>query len=507
MNIKRILLMVPPVTRPASYGADKLRVSPFFPLGLAYLAAVLRDRYEVGMLDCLLEDVEQGPQHQAEGLVRYGLRDSEIAYEISRFKPDVVGISCLFSAQEYDAKLVCRLTKWMNPEIVTVMGGPHAGANAREIMDAEKAVDYVVTGEGEESFPELLRALAAGEAVDVEGITYRAAGKAWSIVKHDYISDLSALPLPAWDMFDMEGYLRHMQPHDRCRQRPFMPVSTSRGCPYRCTFCAIRGHWGERPRFRPAEHVLAEIKALVGRYGVREVHFEDDNLTADKERALAIFRGMRQFTSLSWAAPSGLAMRNLDGELLDAMAASGCYSVSLAIESGNQHVLRWMRKPVDLERVPSLVKDIQSRGMLAKGFFILGYPGETKETIARTIEFAKSLQLDWAFFFVASPLPHTEMWEQAQAGGMIGAGDFNPLTSMHEPVIRLPGVEPEWLAERREQAIRETCFEGNPNITRNPAQAIADFEHVLGLYPDSAFSPVVREALERAVVEQGRTRG
>jgi magnesium-protoporphyrin IX monomethyl ester (oxidative) cyclase len=297
----------------------------------------------------------------------------------------------------------------------------------------------------------------------------------------------------------MDRYARLMAPHDRCRQRPFMPVSSSRGCIYKCGFCAIRGHWGELQRFRSADNVLAEVSLLHDRYGIREIHFEDDNLTADKARALAIFRGIQEVApGLTWAAPSGLAMRNLDGELLDAMAASGCYSVSLAIESGTQNVLRLMQKPVDLARVPGLVREIQGRGMLCKGFFILGYPGETKDTIRQTVEFARSLALDWSFFFVASPLPHTEMWEQAKSAGLLAEGDWNPLTALHEPVLRLPGVEPEWLAETREQATRDLCFINNPNITRSPAQAIADFEHVLGLYPDAGFSPTVRESLERA---------
>ena len=507
MNIKRVLLMVPPVTRPTSYGADRMRVSPFFPLGLAYLAAVLRERYEVKVLDCLLEGIERGPQPYGEDAIRYGLRDGDILYQIAKFSPDVVGVSCLFAAQEWDAKNAARLAKGFIREggpPLTVLGGPHAGANAREIMGSEPAVDRVVIGEGERSFPALLEWEQERASV-VDGVAWRCSPEVGDeegephieiYERGTYIHDLDSIPLPAWDMLDMGRYARLMQPHDRCRQRPFFVASTSRGCPYNCGFCSIRGHWGDVPRFRSADNVLAEIEALVTRYGIREVHFEDDNLTADRGRALALFRGMAErFPGLSWAAPSGLAMRNLDDELLDAMAASGCYSVSLAIESGNQGILRLMRKPVDLARVPGLVQEIQGRGMLCKGFFILGYPGETKATILQTVDFAKSLQLDWAFFFVASPLPHTDMWDQAKAAGMLAEGDWNPLTSMHEPVLRLPGIEPEWLVEVREAAMREICFVRNPNILRNPDQAIADFEHVLALYPHFDFA---REALGRA---------
>ncbi len=163
---------------------------------------------------------------------------------------------------------------------------------------------------------------------------------------------------------------------------------------------------------RSPKNVLDEIEFLIQEYGIREIHFEDDNITSNKKRAMAIFEGMieRQF-NIIWHVPSGMAANTLDEELLAKMKESGCYSLTLAIESGNQHVVsRLMKKPVNLKKIPSLVKQIRNLNMDVRGFFILGYPDETKENIRETINFAREIELDWSYFSIFSPLPGTKSY-------------------------------------------------------------------------------------------------
>jgi magnesium-protoporphyrin IX monomethyl ester (oxidative) cyclase len=504
-QIKRILLVEPPVTRPAEFSATRVRISPFFPLGLGYLSAVLIPLgYEVLLLDALMKGIERGEQAYGEGMVRYGLTDEEIGCEIEAFKPDVVGVSAVFSAKDFDAKNVCRISKNTLPRVPTVMGGAYAGAAHRELLAGENALDYVVIGEGEQAFTQLLRAMDAGQDCEkIDGLAYRINGKPRFNPKSSYIQDLDTIPFPARELVDMEKYFRLGVAHDRFRYRPFTQMITSRGCPFRCTFCTLSQHWGRVQRLRSAGNVLKEIDVLVKQYGVREIHFEDDNLTADKPRALAIFRGLRERGyNIAWTVPTGMSVATLDEGLLHEMAASGCYSVSLGIESGNQEVLsRLMRKPVNLKKVPGLVKAIRDHGMLARGFFMIGYPGETRKTIKETIAFARSLELDWSFFFVATPLPHTEMYDMALRQGYLHAGDFNPVTAMHESVIKTPEFDNEYLTEIREEAIRDLNFRNNPNLTKfNVDQAIEDFEHVIGLYPHFDFA---HEALGDAYRRKG----
>jgi len=242
---------------------------------------------------------------------------------------------------------------------------------------------------------------------------------------------------------------------------------------------------------RSAENVLAEIDLLVEKYGVRELHFEDDNLTSDKERAMRIFRGLEERKyDLAWNVPSGMAAYTLDDEILERMAASGCYSVSLAIESGNQEVIhKLMNKPVNLKKIPGLVRRIRELGMDARGFFILGYPDETRENIRETVDFARGIELDWAYFFIASPLPNTVMWRTCVEKKYIRPEDFDPVRSFHKSIIRTPEFDPEYLAGVREEAIVDVNFRNNANLRKhNIDKAIESFKDVVAKYPHFDFA-------------------
>jgi len=193
---------------------------------------------------------------------------------------------------------------------------------------------------------------------------------------------------------------------------------------------------------------------------------------------------------VSWNCPSGMAVNTLDEELLLAMKASGCYSVSLAIESGNQDVLkRLMRKPVNLKKVGPLTRMIRDIGIEVRGFFILGFPGETKSNMRETIDLARSLELDWAYFFIFSPLPHTAIYRSCIEKGYLKKGQFDPMLSFHQPMVRTPDFSPDDVAEIREEAILDVCFENNANLRKHdPRRAIESFRHVARSYPNFDFA-------------------
>jgi magnesium-protoporphyrin IX monomethyl ester (oxidative) cyclase len=494
-RIKRILLVSPPVTRPADFSAKVVRVSVFFPLGLAYLAAALEriPGLEIRVLDAMLEGcAAEGAPVSGGAEIRYGVSDGDLARKIAEINPDIVGVSCLFAAMRRDAAAVCAAAKRVSPRIVTVMGGADAGANAVSILRETPSADYVLEGEGEVSLPALISALDAGAGFEkVDGLYFRKDGQVSGNPKRFYIEDLDSLPFPARRLFDMKKYFSLSQAHSGSRRAPFTQMITSRGCPFKCAFCALGGHWGPRQRRRGPENVLGEIGGLIKDHGVREIHFEDDNLTADKERALRIFSGIRERGyDITWNVPSGMAAGSLDGELLEAMRASGCYSVSLAIESGDQDVVsKLMSKPVNLKTIPGLVKKIRGTGMEARGFFILGYPGETRETIRKTIDFARSLELDWSYFFIASPLPNTKMWDDCVRNKYIRPEDFDPVRSFHRSIIRTPEFDPDYLAAVREEAILDVNFKNNPNLLKyDPGRAAAFFSDVVEKYPHFDFA-------------------
>ncbi len=494
--IKRILFIYPPVTRPADFSATAVRVSSFLPLGIAYIAAVLEQAggYEIEILDALISgDMDEGTPLSGGASIRYGLTDEAISEKIREFNPDVVAVPCLFSAMQADALQVCRLAKQLRSGITTVLGGAHAGAVAREIIDNSPEVDFVIIGEAEETFVKLLRVLSGKGALSSlnNGIVFRKNGNTVCIAKTSYIQDLDSLPFPARHLFDMQKYLDNAKSHGYYRAAPYTQMITSRGCPCKCTFCALGSHWGSRQRLRSARNVLDEIEHLITAYGIKEIHFEDDNVIADKRRANELFDGMieRGF-NIKWHVPSGIAVYTLNEEILGKMKASGCYSVTMAIESGNQEVVaKLMNKPVKLKLVPGLVKKIREAGLDVRGFFIIGYPDETRQTIQQTIDFAREIELDWSYFSIASPLPNTDMYRLCIKKGYIKEGDFDPLRSFHRSIIHTPEFDPEYLYQVREEAIIDTCFRNNPNLHKyNIDKAIADFSDVVERYPHFDFA-------------------
>ena len=405
-NIERLLLIQSPYTifRDEAKGCQT-------PLGLGYLAAVMEPRLDVRVLDAVAEGYATVTDADR-GAFTYGLTDDEIRSVLADYQPHVVGVSCLFSAQWRNAHRVCRLAKELNPAVTTVMGGAHPSATPQQTL-ADPCVDYVVIGEGEETLPSLIEALMVGQSpADVEGLAYRDGSQVVVTPRSRYIENLDALPFPARHLLPMDKYFAINRPHGTvARRNPNTSLVTSRGCPAHCTFCSIHTVWGRKFRARSAVNVLDELEVLIHDYAVREVHFEDDNLTYDRRRAKAIFKGMiERRLDLSWAAPNGLAIYTLDEELLELMQASGCYRLHLAVESGDPDVLhRIIHKPLRLDKVGEIVALAKRLGLAVDTFFVVGFPGETLEQIRRTFAFARNLEVDNVGIFIATPYPGTEL--------------------------------------------------------------------------------------------------
>ncbi len=409
MKISTIMLISPPMT----ILRGSLKSCPV-PLGIAYLGAVLlKEGYAVQLLDAAIEDVKHEELVDASHF-RYGLSLAELEKRIRQFSPQVVGITSLFSKQFKNVLLISRLVKNIDKKIVTVVGGEHPSATVPACMQEEN-IDFVVVGEGEQSFLQLLAELQEeNDFSKIDGLAFRKNGKIVVNEKTEFIENLDKLPFPARHLLPVEKYFNTSTPQSLTFQhKRHTSLSTSRGCSCKCVFCATTRFWGNRWRPRSPENVLLEIEELVNRFNVKELHFIDDNLTLDKQRAMRIFQGMidRKF-KLKWAAPNGLAIWTLDEELIKKMAESGCYSVSVGIESGNHDVLRKIiKKPLDLRMVKPTVKLLQRHGILVNGFFVIGFPGETKEQIKQTLKFAAELDLDGVAIMIASPLPGTELYQ------------------------------------------------------------------------------------------------
>ncbi len=487
MKIKRVLLIAPPVTRPSDMLSDVVRIGIVPPLGLAYIAAVLeKEGIEVKILDCVVEGQQVGLSYN--GMMRYGLTDEGIEYGITKFKPQLVGVSCLTSNMAWDAHNVCRIVKKYNKDVITVMGGTHPTVRADETL-RDKNITAIITGEGEHSILRFIDIVNMGWDV----------GRIFSSYP---LENLDTLPFPARHLLPMDKYMNTNSPHSGVKRKPFTSMITSRGCPARCAFCTIREMWGTKCRQRSPKNVLSEIEHLVNTYRIKELHFEDDNLTFNKKRAMAIFQGIIDHKwDLSLNSPSGLALFALDEELLEKMAEAGYYSISLPIESGDPSVLKnLMHKNVDLAKAKRLVKKSRELGMKVKGFFILGYPGETKDSMKRTVDFAGSIGLDWAIFFIATPLPGTEMEVVCRKNNWLVNPDLDFMHSFYIPNIRTPEFDPDYVLQLKEQANTQINFKNNYNLkVGNYDKAIADFQEVANMYPGLK---IAQDALAEAKCKQ-----
>ncbi|MDD5178601.1 MAG: radical SAM protein, partial [Candidatus Nanoarchaeia archaeon] len=285
---------------------------------------------------------------------------------------------------------------------------------------------------------------------DIDGFAYKEKGKVIVNPKTKLIQNLDELPYQARHLLPMEKYIKlNLTQQLYTKKQRIAQIITSRGCSARCVFCTTTNFWGNCYRMRSAKSVLDEIEFLIKEYNIEEIHFTDDNLTLDKQRARDIFNGMieRKF-NVDWATPQGTAVWALDEEMLELMKKSGCYSLIFAIESGNQEVLhKIIKKPLNLKLVEPLVRKAKSLGIRVYSFFVVGLPGETKENIKETFKFAAKVPFDGADFSIATPLPGSELYEIVSQKGYLSKDfDFDNLL-YHEGVISTPEFSAKELTE------------------------------------------------------------
>lgn len=417
--IKKLLLIYPPTT----YSVQSAKQScP--PLGVAYLAGAVRDNVEVKVLDAAVEGYNHDLQISS-NLKRYGLPICEIARYVEQYEPDAVGISCIFSSQFPTVGEICAAVKKIDPGILTLTGGTHPSFMPDRSLNMAPNLDVIVRNEGETTLRRIIElSRKNGDLREIDGIAYRENGNIVKTGPVKFIKDLDSLPLPARDLMPLKKYIDLDLPMGIINRRtPWINMITSRGCPSKCAFCSSTNFWGNCYRARSPKSVLDEIEHLVDKYGAREIKFFDDNLAAHLGRAKEIFRGIiERGIDITWNTPNGIGIHNLDYEVIDLMKRSGAYELTLAVESGDPDVLKnIIHKPFDLDRALEISRILRRMKMGTYGFFVIGFPGETKRQILRTIEFAKKLNLDRISVFVANPLPGTEIYETSIAKGYIDA--------------------------------------------------------------------------------------
>jgi radical SAM superfamily enzyme YgiQ (UPF0313 family) len=388
------------------------------PLGLALIAAILGKKgYPVKLLDA---NAVEFPPEDVIGMA---------------IGADVVGITAM--TPTIGAALnIARYLKQANRNLTIVMGGPHATLLPEETLNSSHDIDIIVRGEADETIIELLRALEDKRPLnDIAGISFRLADKVVHTVDRTSIVDMDSLPFPAYHLLPWQRYRPH-PPHGLAM--PFAALVTSRGCPYHCAYCS-KPVFGSRFRAQSPGRVVEEMAYLKDRFGVKEVVFYDDSFTLDKKRVHAIAEKIID-TGLKLAWTCETRVNLVDRELLRHMKQAGCYAVAYGIESASPEIIKTLQKDITLEQVEEAVRDSREVGLQVIGYFMLGSPGETPETIQRTIDFAKKLKVDFAQFSVTTPFPGTELYdiymrdrkENPAWESFVYAGAGNPTTPVFE---------------------------------------------------------------------------
>jgi len=334
---------------------------------------------------------------------------------IKRVRPDVIGITATTPTFHRSVAIAEELKKESDAPII--IGGAHPTALPEKTL-AYSFFDIAVIGEGEYTMLELIDCLESGKSIStVKGVAYKEGGQVTKTPPREYIRNLDLLPFPA----------RHLLPHLRYyhptpsayRSLPQGTIVTSRGCPYSCTFCD-HSVFGKKYRARSAKNVVDEFEEVVYRYGAKEVRFWDDTFNIDRKRVLDICREISDRNlGTEWCC---LCRANLvDEQMLRKMAITGCWQIDYGIESGDEKLLERVNKGVTLTQIRDAIKKTKAAGIKARGFFMLGLPGETEQTIRQTIKFAKTLDLDVAVFHITIPFPGTDLYLQAIASGEISA--------------------------------------------------------------------------------------
>ncbi len=369
-------------------------VSGVYPaLGLAYLAAAARAAgFPVTVVDAHTRDLDH----------------DELVRAVADLAPDVVGLTSTTFNWPVVAEVARRLRAAL-PAALVVVGGPQLSVYPEECMH-ERAVDVAVVGEGEETLVEMLGRVAAGAGpAGVPGTLARSGSELVRGPERPPVADLDALPLPALDLLPIAAYRSLTLP------RPFVTMVASRGCPFRCRHCS-QAFVGGCHREHGVERVVAEVRRAVEVLGAREIVLFDETFTLHRERVLEICArllgsGLRPRWNVRTRAD------RLDDELLAAMARAGCASVHVGIEAGSARVRELMRKPLDLGRAARALEQARRLGMETRGYFMLGYPGETREEVEETIRLSCELPLDWASYTVTLALPGTEIHREALSSG------------------------------------------------------------------------------------------
>ncbi|MBI3846005.1 MAG: radical SAM protein [Planctomycetes bacterium] len=401
------------------------------PLSLARTAAVLRDDgMDVRICDGTVLPI--------------GLDD--LTRDVAAWQPDLVVFNAVTPTIESDLSLPTAL-RAVAPHARFAALGVHVTSLTDESFALGPDLDVIVRGEPEETVREWARAVRQNtDFADVSGISWRDGGAVRHNADRPFIRDLDALPFPAWDLVDRSAYRSPIS------GRPFVLVGAGRGCPYPCKFCVAPAYYGQTPRLPSPRRIGDEVERNLRDFGIREFLFWSDSFTLRREHALGIANEIEdRHLGVEWSCNS--RVDHVDPDLLSAFRRAGCKAIAYGVESGTQAILDEVGKHVTLDQIRRAVLWTREAGIASIAHCVVGYPGETATSIRRTIEFVKELDVDFAQFYCATPLPGSTLFEEARTKGWITTADWSQF-DQDNFILETDGLDAETVMRLRDEAYR-----------------------------------------------------
>jgi anaerobic magnesium-protoporphyrin IX monomethyl ester cyclase len=406
------------------------------------------------------------------------------------FAPDIVGISALFNTCYNQLELISTAVKAVNNDVLLVVGGGLATNLYHEILSNFKFIDACCYGEGEIPFCELVDAENAGEYMN-SSVSWITRESLQSLRKpgHVLVQNLDNIPCLDYGLINLNDYQgRSLDKSSLANTLREISIHTSRGCPFNCVFCANASVHGKKVRYMSVDKVMEEIQTMIHHYNVKILLIEDDHFLDDANRAKDILTRIA-LLNLKVEFPNGMAVYAVDDEIGKLLKDAGVDMITLAVESGSDHVLKKIiHKPHRVNMIQPAVEILRKNGISIDAFIIIGLPGELEVHREETMQMIMNVGFDWVKFSLALPVVGSRLYDICKKNGYLVNNDFSRHVTT-KANIQTPDIDPEYIEDRVYLMNLEANFVHNYNLTAgNFHKASLYFKHIVERYPNHAFA-------------------
>lgn len=481
----KIMFVIPPYLgdKVEAIRPTKLRSFFAFPYGVlclaSYINKITAGAHEIRIIDLNRYSVGQGLEQFKAALVE--------------FKPDIIGLSVMFDVSYKYVEGLAAVAKASNPESIVILGGAAVTTAWGEILHDQPSVDALCYSEGEVALANLLNSDDPRNALLADPWVTRQSIADGRKPKTKHIEDLNEVIPIDYSLINTDDYgmIEAFSPFRKAKDEDVKQffIVTSRGCPFKCVFCAEPTLHGGSMRYANLEIIEDHIKYLVDAYEMNVLTIYDDQLLLNHKRAKEFFRILAKY-DLRVETPNGLTVAYIDEEMAALMKAAGMDTVQLAIESGTEYMLRnVIKKPLRLNKVAPVVESLYKHGLFVQGFFVMGIPGEREQDRTETAQFIKDVGLDWASFSLASPIRGTELYDICIKNKYIPEKMKIGEYELGTYIIRAPGLNPETLPTISYRMNLDVNFINNRRMRIGDYRVAARcFEDVIERYREHAFA-------------------